>query len=71
MRIPLFDGAASAPDNKTQKQAADAPAKPDILVLCGWQGCTLARGSGRTGIRYGMVKVKHRQALQALRRQLA
>ena len=45
--------------------------KRDILVLCYWQGCTLARVSALTGISYGTVKVTHRQALQALRRQLA
>ena len=44
--------------------------KRDIIVLRYYEGCSLTHISQRTGISYGMVKVKHRQALEYLRRQL-
>ena len=44
--------------------------KRDIIVLRYYEGYSLTYISQLTGISYGMVKVKHRQALEALRRQL-
>ena len=44
--------------------------KRDIIVLRYYKGHSLAHISQLTGISYGMVKVKHRQALEILRRQL-
>ena len=42
----------------------------DIIILRYYQGCSLKTVSSRTGISYGMVKVKHKKALETLRRQL-
>ena len=44
--------------------------KRDILVLRYYRGLTLTEISRLTGISYGMVKVKHKKALEFLRRQL-
>ena len=44
--------------------------KRDIIVLCYYKGYTLTRISQLTGISYGMVKVKHKKALEILRREL-
>lgn len=43
----------------------------DIIVLRYYRGYSLTRISQFTGISYGMVKVKHKKALELLRRQLA
>lgn len=45
--------------------------KRDIIVLRYYRGYSLTRIAQLTGISYGMVKVKHRQALETLRRKLA
>lgn len=45
--------------------------KRDIIVLRYYRGYPLTYISQLTGISYGMVKVKHRQALDLLRRKLA
>ena len=42
----------------------------DIIVLRYYKGLTLTEISRLTGIGYGMVKVKHAKALQALREKL-
>lgn len=42
----------------------------DIIVLRYYKGQTLTEISRRTGIGYGMVKVKHQKALRALRERL-
>ena len=44
--------------------------KRDIIVLCYYKGYSLTRISQITGISYGMVKVKHKKALELLRRGL-
>lgn len=43
----------------------------DIIVLRYYRGDSLTRISQLTGISYGMVKVKHKKALETLRRRLA
>lgn len=43
----------------------------EIIVLRYERGWTLTKIAERTGISYGMVKVKHRAALNKLRRRLA
>lgn len=43
----------------------------EIIVLRYERGWTLTKIAERTGISYGMVKVKHRAALDKLRRRLA
>ena len=45
--------------------------KRDIIVLRYYRGYSLTRIAQLIGISYGMVKVKHRQALETLRRKLA
>ncbi len=45
--------------------------KRDIIVLRYYKGYSLTRISQLTGISYGMVKVKHKKALETLRRKLA
>ena len=42
----------------------------DIIVLRYYKGLSLTEISGLTGISYGMVKVKHKNALRALRDRL-
>ena len=42
----------------------------DILVLRYYKGYSLTKIAALTGISYGMVKVKHRQALKTLKTQL-
>ena len=42
----------------------------DIVVLRYYKGLSLTQISRRTGISYGMVKVRHKKALSALRVQL-
>ncbi len=44
--------------------------KRDIIILRYYKGHTLTEISRITGIGYGMVKIKHRQALDALRQSL-
>ena len=46
------------------------PEERDIIVLRYYKGQTLTDVSRLTGISYGMVKVKHRKALDRLRREL-
>lgn len=43
----------------------------DIIVLHYYDGHSLTEVSELTGISYGMVKVKHKQALKALRRSMS
>ena len=47
------------------------PEERDIIVLRYYKGRTLTEVSRFTGISYGMVKVKHKKALDRLRREMS